>query len=71
MQVAALRALKTADLVVADRLVSAEILELVEGELKVARKLPVRVPCPYHDGHLGCVMTRQAMMGGCCNLTSL
>jgi len=40
LTVAALKALKTADLVVADRLVSAEILELVEGELKVARKLP-------------------------------
>lgn len=39
-QMAAFKALQNADLVVSDRLVSAEILELVKGELKVARKLP-------------------------------
>ena len=40
LTVAALKALKAADVVVADRLVSQEVLELVEGDLKVARKLP-------------------------------
>mmetsp|Transcript_19461 Transcript_19461/g.39447 ORF Transcript_19461/g.39447 Transcript_19461/m.39447 type:complete len:402 (-) Transcript_19461:76-1281(-) len=40
LTVAALKSLQSADLVVSDRLVSAEILALVKGELKVARKLP-------------------------------
>jgi len=40
LTMAAFKALQNADLVVSDRLVSAEILELVKGELKVARKLP-------------------------------
>lgn len=41
LTIAAYKALQAADVVVADRLVSQEILELVQhGELKVARKLP-------------------------------
>ena len=40
LTMAAHKALASADVVVADRLVSQEILELVKGELKVARKLP-------------------------------
>jgi uroporphyrin-III C-methyltransferase len=40
LTVAAYKALQAADVVVADRLVSQEILELVQGDLKVARKLP-------------------------------
>ncbi|CBN77740.1 uroporphyrinogen-III C-methyltransferase, putative chloroplast precursor [Ectocarpus siliculosus] len=40
LTVAGLRELQSADLVIADRLVSKEILGLVEGELRVARKYP-------------------------------
>ena len=40
LTMAAHKALAAADVVVADRLVSQEILELVQGDLKVARKLP-------------------------------
>ncbi|CAM9957337.1 unnamed protein product [Choristocarpus tenellus] len=40
LTVAALRELQSADLVISDRLVSKEILGLVEGDLKVARKYP-------------------------------
>jgi siroheme synthase len=43
LTVAAYKALQAADVVVADRLVSQEILELVQGDLKVARKLPVQI----------------------------
>jgi uroporphyrin-III C-methyltransferase len=42
LTVAAREALETADLVLADRLVSPEILDLVRGELRIARKLPGR-----------------------------
>eukprot|EP00904_Undaria_pinnatifida_P010093 jgi/Undpi1/6213/HiC_scaffold_20.g08697.m1 len=40
LTVAGLRELQSADIVIADRLVSAEILGLVAGELRVARKYP-------------------------------
>eukprot|EP00611_Tribonema_gayanum_P014011 TRINITY_DN2527_c0_g1_i1.p1 TRINITY_DN2527_c0_g1~~TRINITY_DN2527_c0_g1_i1.p1 ORF type:complete len:365 (-),score=85.10 TRINITY_DN2527_c0_g1_i1:403-1497(-) len=40
LTVKAVRVLATADLVIADRLVSKEILDLVEGDLRVARKHP-------------------------------
>lgn len=40
LTVAAVKAIKAADLVVADRLVSQEILSMVECELKVAQKHP-------------------------------
>jgi uroporphyrin-III C-methyltransferase len=40
MTVRAVRELEKADVVIADRLVSKEILDMVRGELKVARKLP-------------------------------
>lgn len=42
LTVAAREALETADLVLADRLVSPEILDLVQGELRIARKLAGR-----------------------------
>ncbi|CAM9202758.1 unnamed protein product [Discosporangium mesarthrocarpum] len=40
LTLAAIRALDSADLVIADRLVSKEILDLVPGDLRVARKYP-------------------------------
>jgi uroporphyrin-III C-methyltransferase len=42
LTIAAREALEQADLVLADRLISPEILDLVRGELRIARKLPGR-----------------------------
>lgn len=42
LTIAARKALEEADLVLADRLVPPEILDLVSGELRIARKLPGR-----------------------------
>lgn len=42
LTVEAARALAEADVVVADRLIAPEILDLIEGELRIARKLPGR-----------------------------
>lgn len=42
LTVAAKEALETADLVIADQLIAPEVLELVKGELRVAKKTPGR-----------------------------
>jgi uroporphyrin-III C-methyltransferase len=51
LTIAAREALEEADLVLADRLVPTEILDLVRGELRIARKLPGRARAAQEELH--------------------